>query len=412
MTASAASAAFCQNALNNVGGGVGASLRAVDCAAAEMAQSAFGRLFASGGTLTMALTAVLTIFIAFIGFGLITGRSRISLTSLTPRMMTLVLVIAFATSWLVYQSTVYNLAVGAPDQIARMLMGTKGAATDVFADKIDVVFGALIQATGDQAMGDGASVFSPSGLMWLGGTLLLLGTVGVLATSKIALAVLMALGPIFIVMALFNGTRGLFVGWLKGVILLAITPLFAVLGGTMMLELAVPVISNLAPIPGQIDPRSAMAFFMIGAVHAALMIMVVKVAATMVGGWTIFGLASNEKSDDGQSYQSGRSPDLSNPAPAPLPALIPAAASQNSSGSGDPSRNIRVTASTPAAANDAGHSHTTREVRILSGGASGNDRGGGQTASRTHGIGSRFRPASSAKTATFTSAKPPSEKLS
>ena len=39
----------CQQALDNVGAGVGAALRAVDCASAEMAQSAFGRLFGEGG---------------------------------------------------------------------------------------------------------------------------------------------------------------------------------------------------------------------------------------------------------------------------------------------------------------------------------------------------------------------------
>ena len=69
-----------------------------------------------------------------------------------------------------------------------------------------------------------------------------LGTVGVLATSKIALLLLIALGPIFVVMALFNSTRGLFVGWLKGLVFLGLTPLFAILGGTIMLELAVPVL--------------------------------------------------------------------------------------------------------------------------------------------------------------------------
>ena len=50
---------------------------------------------------------------------------------------------------------------------------------------------------------------------------MLLGTVGVLATTKIALAILMGLGPIFIVAALFDATRGLFTGWLKAVVLMA-----------------------------------------------------------------------------------------------------------------------------------------------------------------------------------------------
>lgn len=394
MTAIAATGGSCQNTLSSVGEGVGASLRAVDCAAAEMAQSAFGRLFGEQGQLTFALTILLALFIAFFGYSLITGRSRIGLAALTPRMVTLVLVITFATSWLAFQSVFYNLAVGAPDQIARVLMGTQGSATSVFADKIDVVFGALIQASGNQAMNGGTSVFSPSGLMWLGGTLLLLGTVGVLATSKIALAVLMALGPVFIIMALFHGTRGLFVGWLKGLVLLAITPLFAVLGGSMMLELAVPVISTLAPIPGQIDPRAAMAFFMIGAVHAALMIMVVKVAASMVSGWTVFGLTRDENSDGAQSSSTGEMAARARASVMPRPTMISQTGGHNTPA---PPRDIRMVPPTPMAANDAGSgsNRTTRETTIISGAAAHSAAPGKTGHSRTHGIGSRFRTHSS-----------------
>jgi type IV secretion system protein VirB6 len=382
-------AQICQRAMENVGGGVGASLRAVDCAAADMAQAAFGRLFGAEGMLTPALTILLTLFIAFIGFGLLTGRLRIGLSSLTPRMVTLALVVTFATSWLAFQSVFYNLAVGAPDEIARVLMGIEGRATDVFADKIDLVFGALLQASGGGAMAEGGSVFSPPGLMWLGGTILLLGTVGVLATCKIALAVLMALGPVFIVMALFDGTRGLFVGWLKGVVLLAVTPLFAVLGGSMMLELAVPVISSIGAVPGQVDPRAAMAFFMIGAVHAALMIMTVKVAASMVSGWTVFGLANPPRGDEGHSTAgAGRhaAPVMAGPAGhAGLRGTSPA-----------PAREIRVVAGTsPAAANDSGFpgGGASRETRIIAGAAAAQPMHSGPKVSRTKGVGSRFRAA-------------------
>ena len=52
-------------------------------------------------------------------------------------------------------------------------------------------------------------------------------------TCKIALAILLAVGPVFVVLALFKGTRGLFAGWLKALVMLALTPLFAVLGGAI-----------------------------------------------------------------------------------------------------------------------------------------------------------------------------------
>ncbi len=74
--------------------------------------------------------------------------------------------------------------------------------------------------------------------------MLLVGTVGVLVTAKVALAALLALGPVFIVLSLFRGTRGLFEGWLKAVVSFALVPLFTVLIGGGALTLIAPLIRS------------------------------------------------------------------------------------------------------------------------------------------------------------------------
>ena len=325
------SPATCPQAMDSVGSGVAASLRAVDCAAGSLAQTAFGRLFGTDGVLVPALTVLLTLYVAFFGFSLITGRSRLGVSELTPRMITVGLVLTFATSWLAYQSLVWNLAVGAPDQLAALLTGVDGSATQVFADKIDIVFAALVEASGSTEATENAATFSPPGLLWLGGTLLLLGTVGILATSKIALAILLGLGPVFVVMALFDSTRGLFAGWLKGVVLLALAPLFAVIGGSLMLDLSVPVLRALTANPSGIDAKAAMAFFMIGAIHVALMFMVLKIAGTIVAGWTVFGLTGTMTVEE--SGTANIAPPAAPPAPQPTAADLESRA---------PSRAIRL----------------------------------------------------------------------
>ncbi|MFN2099886.1 type IV secretion system protein [Altererythrobacter sp. MF3-039] len=385
--------AACDQAAAEVGTGVGAALRAVDCTAAEMTASAFGRLFASGGTLGTALTILLTLFIAFFAITLLLGRTNLSVRSLTPRMITLGLVLTFATSWIAYQSVVWNLASGAPDQLATILAGSGESATQTFAAKIDVVFLAIQEATqGEQDF----SAFSPPGLMWLGAMLFLLGTVGVLVTAKIALAVLIAIGPVFVVMALFGGTRGLFTGWLKGLVMLAVVPIFVVLGGSLMLELAVPILAALTATPGMIDPQAAMAFFMIGAVHAALMVMMLKVAGTIVAGWSVFGLVPDKQiAGTGQAASSPTGhassavqPLNSSPAQASTGRAIPAAAM----------------ASAPPAANDSGSAADTRRSGAVWR-ASTPDlarSNPGAAPSRAHGIGNRFRPANTPRTEKFT----------
>ncbi|KHK90629.1 type IV secretion system protein [Novosphingobium malaysiense] len=381
--------------------GVAPALRAVDCVANEMAASAFGRLFGAGGAMAPVLTILLTLYIAFFAYSLLTGRSTLGVSALTPRMLRVGVVLTFATSWIAYQSVVWNIALGGPDWIAGILMGVKGSATTIFGDRIDIVFAAISDiATNGAAQGGGgneqaaaaagAGMLTPETIMWMGALLLLLGTVGVLLTARIALAVLLAVGPVFVVLALFNGTRGLTAGWLRGLALTAITPLFVVLGGGITLELLVPIISGLVQSAnmGELDGRAAMAFFLVAAVHVALMIMVVKVAATMAAGWRVFGLAGEEREQGSRGGQSAA------PAAA-LPAQAYAAPAHQARASGIATAGASAMAEVPQHDGGSGARASERRTVItqVSGGGIEPLRSG-DNAARTRGIGSRFRSAS------------------
>lgn len=387
----------CEALAANASSGVAAALRAVDCLANQATASAFGRLFGGEGALTPALTILLTLYIAFFAVSLLTGRSSIGISALTPRMMTLGLVLTFATSWVAYQGVVWNLAIGAPDQIAGVLMGAQGSATQMFADRIDLIFAAVAEVADAAGGGQGGSLqntasgsFTPGNLMWLGALLLLLGTVGVLVTARIALAVLLALGPVFVVMALFSGTRGLTAGWLRGVVLTAITPLFVVIGGGLMLELLVPVVANLRSGEG-INGRAALSLFMIAAVHVALMAMVLRVAGSMVAGWQVFGLAGKgEAGRDGAVAQAAAAAAVA--APAAAPDAAPAAFARRASG--------LVPVAIMAGGESSSSTASTAEGTTRSSSRTVITQTGGENAAlpprqapRTRGVGSRFRSA-------------------
>lgn len=394
--------AACDAAAQAMGTGVSSALTAVDCIAANVSEQAFNRLFGTEGQLAVALTIVLGLYVGFFGISLMLGRSNLSVRALLPKMMTLGLVLTFATSFVAFSTIFYNVFIGGPDQIAGILTGTQGEnATMVFAQKLDVVFQAVQQASGDTK---DISAFSPRGMMWFGAMLLLLGTVGLLVTARIALALLLAVGPIFVVLALFESTRGLFTGWLKGLVMLAIAPLLAVLGGSIMLELSVPILSALVAVPGQIDQNAAMAFFLVGAVHMALMILSLKVGSTMVAGWQVFGLVPDKRDRE-------RASDGPRPVPMPQPAqTAPRNTNVAPPNPGLTPRRVDVAPLQPAiAANDTGPSgNVSRETRVYATGG-----GGGQVTalnaatSRTRGIGNRFRTASSAKPAPAPKAPPP-----
>ena len=376
----------CDLVAQELGTGVSAALTAVDCIASQVSEQAFGRLFGTEGEMAFVLTLLLVLYVAFFSISLMLGRSNLSVRNLVPRVMTVGLVLTFATSFAAFSAVFYNIFVGGPDEIARVLTGTDGSATTTFAQKLDVVFLAVQQASGDAT---DISLFSPEGMMWGGAMMLLLGTVGLLVTARIGLALLLAVGPIFVVLALFNGTRGLFTGWLKGVTMLAIAPLFAVLGGSIMLEIAVPILSALVAVPGQIDQQAAMAFFMVGFVHCALMMMALIVSVVMVGKWQVFGLVPSK--DEKFGFDTARLA----PQAAPVQPGFSRASQVAPAVSAGGQRRMDVVPQTAViAANDTGGAGitTTRETRVFA-----TSSGDGQIAplnpagSRTRGIGNRFR---------------------
>ncbi|MDY7098492.1 MAG: type IV secretion system protein [Pseudomonadota bacterium] len=381
-------ATTCDLAAQEVGAGVSAALTAVDCIASQVSEQAFGRIFGADGQMALVLTMLLIFYVAFFGISLMLGRSNLSIRALVPRMMTLGLVLTFATSFAAFSTVFYNLFVETPDWLAGVLTGSEGSATAVFATKLDIVFLAVQQASNGQT---DINMFSPPGMMWMGAMLLLLGTVGLLVTARIGLAILLAVGPIFVVMALFNGTRGLFVGWLKGMVMLALVPVFAVVGGSIMLEMAVPILANLVAVQGQINQQAAMAFFIVGFVHCMLMLMALVISSKMVGGWQVFGFA-NSVDDKPVRDETPRAA----PAAAPAPQTNRAAQVAPAATAAASQRRADVAPAAAVAANDTGSSggSTTRETKVYtSSSQSGQNASANAGVSRTRGIGNRFRSA-------------------
>lgn len=278
------------------------AMRAVDCRSGQAVEVAFSRLFGNQGLLGQGLTLLLTLYVALFAINLLTGRTRLTLNMLTPRMLQLGVVLTFATSWVAYQQVVWTLLVEAPDQIASLLLGTKGSAAQIFAARLDGLFDALARAAQQAQTANAAAPVPgsltpqvagtparPADLLWLASLLLLLGTVGVLIVARIALAALLALGPVFIVLALFPGTRGLFEGWLRAALVLAITPVLAVLLGSATLVMIAPMIAALAQVNGPVPIGLSSSIFLAAFVYLALMVLATRGAREIAGAWRLYG---------------------------------------------------------------------------------------------------------------------------
>jgi len=287
--------------------GIAETLRSVDCSTQQATRFAFDRLFGAQGGMSLALTTLLTLYIGLLALNLLTGRSRMRLSLLTPRALTLGLVLTFATSWAAYQQVVWNLAEGAPDQIARLLIGSKGSATDFFAGQLDRMFNTVAEAAVASAPAPDAAqksvAMSPSDVLWYAGLLLLLGTAGVLLTAKLTLAALLAIGPLFIVLALFDSTRGLFEGWVRSTVLFAVAPLVTVLVGGGALLLMAPMVQALGAAGSTPSMRLAVSLLLAACVYIALVVIAMRAAATLTGAWRLQRRSGERQADPAPTQQ-------------------------------------------------------------------------------------------------------------
>jgi type IV secretion system protein VirB6 len=274
---------------------VSGSLQAMDCHINAAVETGYDRLFGAGGAFGYALTSLLIIYVALLAYGFLTGRTRLTLTMMSPRLVTMVLVLTFVTFWPAYHTIFYGLFMDGPDEIAAALLGQKGSAVLNFAQGLDglfVHFAEIAKALENNPTATtGATMLAakpmPVSLFWLSGLLLLGSTLGVLILTRMVLYLLLILGPIFIVFGLFPQTRGLFNGWLRTSLVFALAPLLTVLGGTAALLLFLPLINSIGDNPQEaVQAVQPMVILFLGSIiYCAFLFTLMWVAASLVRDW-------------------------------------------------------------------------------------------------------------------------------
>lgn len=275
--------------------GVGHALASVDCHVGTLVNTSYERLFGAGGVFGTVLTALLTLYVGFVAFGLMTGRTRLTLSGIVPKVLGIGLVLTFATSWPAYHAVLYGLLVDGPEQIAAALAGADGSSLG-FAAHVDNLlerFADIARTIGDTAPGTSTALGPLAGpqmaaaLVWLSGMLILLASAGALVLTRIVLALLLAIGPVFVAMGLFPQTRGLLEGWLRTTLLFALAPMLTVLAGSAALALLAPIVDAIADDPaGAVeDLRPILELFLGSVVYVGLVAMLVWTSASLVRGW-------------------------------------------------------------------------------------------------------------------------------
>jgi type IV secretion system protein VirB6 len=306
-------------------------LGVVDCNVQELVQSGYATLFQSSGVFTSVLTVLLTLYVALIGYQLLLGRSQLNVSDFALTAVKLGSIVALATQWSAYQTLVYHLLFYGPQQVANVILHEFSARGSAFnGDVFDGLQRAFTDLTsfspatppgtptatpalsGTAATGALSTLLSKPGfdsmLLLLSAVVLMVSTMAVLLASKIVLGLLLATGPLFVAMLLFDSTRGVFVGWLRASVAFAFLPLAV----TLMLGIS---LTMLEPWLEQIEtmrdsntyiPGVAFGIMVLVMVFAVVAIGIVVAAAMIAMGFKFPGIRRTTKRSPDPNPAVGR----------------------------------------------------------------------------------------------------------
>jgi type IV secretion system protein VirB6 len=273
-------------------------LGAVDCQTRAFAEAGYSSLTSASSTFQVALTALLTIYVAVLGFRMLFARGGARLTDAPGIALMIGAVLALVTSWSTFQTLVFDVAAKAPSEIAGLVAApVQAAGGSLAADPVgglQTAYDQLTQAAtafGKMAGPNVRSYSSPAAAaaetLSAATGVLFMTTAGIMAAATLAIGVLTAAGPIFIALVILPATRGLFAGWLRALAAAALVPLLGWLAIVLMLSVLEPWLVRLAQerALAQLDPQTAMSAAALVFVFGAA-----QVALTIAAGVVAFGL--------------------------------------------------------------------------------------------------------------------------
>lgn len=230
------------------------------------------------------LRAALVLYVLLYGFAILRGAISEPVTDFAIRSVKLSLIYVLATTPAYTSYVTEPLFHTLPDSLARGISG--GAAPDVGA-AFDAFFshGAYLA----EKIAERASITDPmpwlvAAAVYVVGALAAAMGFGVVMIAKVALALLVALGPIFIACALFDASRRFFFGWLAQAVNYVV--LFALIITIFQMILAL-VDNQWGQIDGQDPMAGGMIFMALCLLGMIFFLQTPAIAAGIAGGASV-----------------------------------------------------------------------------------------------------------------------------
>lgn len=270
----------------------------------QLAQALTGSGGGTGGGNGVNVAALLlTLYVIFWGFGLWFGTARGGPLEAAFRLFRVFLIYTMATSWSDFQVFAYGFFNDTPSAIGNAMLGAlananntglgvnltsvnavQTALTNVWNSTLNLA-SAFTQNAG--YLSAGPYVFA--GIMVVAVALLIAYAVFVITLAKLFMWLLLALGPIFIILLLFGFTSQFFSGWIRTIVLYFIVQvlIYAFLAFFLALsqqyfDAASGVATNQTATFGNVGP-----IIVVALIGFFLLMQIPTVAANIVGGFAL-----------------------------------------------------------------------------------------------------------------------------
>jgi type IV secretion system protein VirB6 len=233
-----------------------------------------------------------TVYVMIWGYLQLTGRIEEPFAAGVKRIVTLAVIFGVALHLWLYNTLLVDTFYEAPAEFAAAVVGASDP-----VQTVDAIWSAG-GGVADQLYRNGnwtSLGYKLAGIVtWLVMGLLCVYTMFLLALSSVALSVLLALGPLFIAMLLFDGTRRFFEAWLAQLANYALITILTVMVASLMLHLVESYARQTEALGTAIHTVDALNMLLVSVLVFLFMRQIMPVAGGLAGGVTLhsFGAVS------------------------------------------------------------------------------------------------------------------------